>query len=279
MCPAHAASRLLSLAHKRIGVAGIAALARAPLLADSRGKPYTNATFLYWLRKDLAALNVRTVGERGQQLWGLHAFRRGGAQALAAAGWSDTTIMAWARWESSVIATYVADAPLIASVSFASTLVGGTGVVRELRTRSCDAPEISQVAAPAAFNAVTDWRESRDGARQGADDAGGASSASTPTKRARFGDWVDSPTNVPFIRTPSCGCGSGSGYPARLVEISPLRDQLLSAGHDQICGRALSAAGGDSMPTQPGCSSSNDESGVGPSPFVFLPGSAAAEVV
>ena len=105
--------------------------ATEPLVVKENGKAYTTATLLYWFRLALAAVGVKLTGVRGEELWGLHAFRRGGAQALAAAGWSCTTSQAWARWESAIISVYLAEAPLLASSTFASSMVGGTGVVRE----------------------------------------------------------------------------------------------------------------------------------------------------
>lgn len=43
--------------------------------------------------------------------WGVACLRRGGAQALAFAGWSCTIIQLWAHWESGVVSVYLAAVP------------------------------------------------------------------------------------------------------------------------------------------------------------------------
>ena len=128
LCPTHACAALQQAGRKR---AGKRALSSEPLLVKENGLAYSTANLLYWFRLDLGAVGVKLTGVRGEELWGLHAFRRGGAQALAAAGWSCTTIQAWARWESAVISVYLAEAPLSASSTFATSIVGSTGVTCE----------------------------------------------------------------------------------------------------------------------------------------------------
>ena len=125
LCPAHACTALLEAGRKRVGRKP---LGSEPLLCREDGKPYSNQSLLYWFRLDLEAVGVKLLGKRREQLWGLHAFRRGGAQALARARWSFRTIQAWARWESHIIQQHVAEAPLAASTTFASTIVGGSGM-------------------------------------------------------------------------------------------------------------------------------------------------------
>ena len=83
LCPTHACAALQQAGRKR---AGKRALSSEPLLVKENGRAYSTANLLYWFRLDLGAVGVKLTGVRGEELWGLHAFRRGGAQALAAAG-------------------------------------------------------------------------------------------------------------------------------------------------------------------------------------------------
>ena len=128
LCPTHACATVQEAGRKR---ASTRSLATESLLGKGHGKAYSTANLLYWFRLDLGAVGVKLTGVRGEELWGLHAFRRGGAQALAAAGWSCTTIQAWARWESAVVSVYLAEAPLSASSTFATSIAGGMGVTFE----------------------------------------------------------------------------------------------------------------------------------------------------
>ena len=76
------------------------------------------------LRADLERVGVATRASDGEELFGVHAFRRGAAQAMARAGWSETTIKAYLRWESACVALYIAEAPLAMSRKFAASLWG-----------------------------------------------------------------------------------------------------------------------------------------------------------
>ena len=125
LCPTHCLEALVEAGKRR---AGSQPLNSIPLLCRENGNPYSNQSLLYWFRLDLSGIGVKVVGKRSEHLFGLHAFQRGGAQALARAGWSSQTISAWARWESNIIQQYVAEAPLGVSTTFASTIVGGCGV-------------------------------------------------------------------------------------------------------------------------------------------------------
>ena len=79
------------------------------------------------LRQDLEAAGVSTRTSDGEELYGVHAFRRGAAQAMARAGWSESTIKAYLRWESGCVALYIAEAPLALSRRFAASLWGSPG--------------------------------------------------------------------------------------------------------------------------------------------------------
>ncbi len=124
-CPAHACAALVDHGRRR---AGAKPLSSEPLVVRECGSAYSTQLMLYWLRLDLESVGVQLLGSRGQQLWGMHTFRRGGAQAMARARWSAPTIQAWARWESNIIAQYIAEAPLGISELFAASIVGGTDV-------------------------------------------------------------------------------------------------------------------------------------------------------
>ena len=270
LCPAHAAARLLAAARKRVRPDSPAAVHRAPLLIDSRGKAYSNSTFLYWFRKDLSSVKVRIAGERGQQLWGLHTFRRGGAQALAAAGWSDTTIMAWARWESSIIAMYVADAPLLASVTFASTLAGGTGVIRELRSDTPGPCGPEQPAASSDIHFPDSQLCPEEPSTMGNDCV---ASRPSPPKRPRCA----MPAQAGM--QPTCGNPSLLTFDAGGIEVSGgTGDHLLCLGHDQLCSPATLPAGGHGTSAQPDPSLSNNEAGASSLPYLAPLCSAAALV-
>ena len=49
------------------------------------------------VREDLAAVGVRTQSVDGAELFGKHGLRRGAAQAMARAGWSEVTIQKFLR--------------------------------------------------------------------------------------------------------------------------------------------------------------------------------------
>jgi hypothetical protein len=79
------------------------------------------------LRGDLRAAGVVTQAAGSEELYGVHAFRRGAAQAMARAGWSESTIKSYLRWESGCVALYIAEAPLALSRRFAASLWGKPG--------------------------------------------------------------------------------------------------------------------------------------------------------
>ena len=106
-----------------------------PLVGKSRtrgcnaGEPrrWRKAELLRALRADLAKAEVRVRDPEGAERYGMHAFRRGAAQAMARAGWSESTIKAYLRWESGCVALYIAEAPLALSRGFAASLWGAPG--------------------------------------------------------------------------------------------------------------------------------------------------------
>jgi len=90
-------------------------------------KRWKKAELLRALRRDLESAGVRIRDPDGMERYGTHAFRRGAAQAMARAGWSESTIKAYLRWESGCVALYIAEAPLALSRGFAASLWGKPG--------------------------------------------------------------------------------------------------------------------------------------------------------
>ena len=88
---------------------------------------WKKAELLRALRRDLERAGVRVRDPDGMERYGTHAFRRGAAQAMARAGWSESTIKAYLRWESGCVALYIAEAPLALSRGFAASLWGKPG--------------------------------------------------------------------------------------------------------------------------------------------------------
>ena len=74
------------------------------------------------LEEDFAVAGAETVDVGGVSLTG-HSFRRGGAQAMAAAGFEVALIQLFARWESSAVLLYVAEAPLMAALDIAGRML------------------------------------------------------------------------------------------------------------------------------------------------------------
>ena len=92
------------------------------LVSTQTGDCYAYAMLLAGWRDDVVKTRIPTEEGVGKAVWGLHSFRRGGAQALAAAGYDLPTIQLFARWASSAVARYVAEAPLLRSHLYATAM-------------------------------------------------------------------------------------------------------------------------------------------------------------
>jgi hypothetical protein len=91
---------------------------------DDPTKAVSKNKFMEDLRADLARIGVQTQDADGTERFGTHGVRRGTAQAMARAGWAEVTIQKFLRWESAMVALYVAEAPLALSRVVAQTLFG-----------------------------------------------------------------------------------------------------------------------------------------------------------
>ena len=90
----------------------------------TKGKQLAYGGFLKGIRMMLGFQGV-VLKEDGKELFGTHSLRRGGAQALAAAGWPLGSIPLWGRWLSDIVAIYVQDAEFNRTWSqVASSIVG-----------------------------------------------------------------------------------------------------------------------------------------------------------
>ena len=89
-------------------------------------KPLSYKTFLDEIVASMASLGRVTVFNN-RSCFGGQSLRRGGAQALAAAGWSLSLIRKWGRWapDSKVVERYVQNAELwSADVNAADAILG-----------------------------------------------------------------------------------------------------------------------------------------------------------
>jgi hypothetical protein len=109
---------------KRLENRGAAKGERVLYLGDDPTKVVPKNKFMEEIRKDLAKVGVQTQDADGTERFGTHGIRRGTAQAMARAGWAEVTIQKFLRWESAMVALYVAEAPLALSREVARTLFG-----------------------------------------------------------------------------------------------------------------------------------------------------------
>ena len=65
--------------------------------------------FLNQVRRNLTIAEIPTTNPDGTNRYGTHSFRRGGAQALAKAGWTADMVLRWGRWQSLAANRYVQD--------------------------------------------------------------------------------------------------------------------------------------------------------------------------
>ena len=104
--------------------------------APCRGvAPLSSTAYLDGVRACVTKLRVPTWSDEGGHLYGTHSLRRGGAQALARAGWTLADIKFFGRWLSDAVELYLLDVPMRAhghelAASMAHGLKGASGDVR-----------------------------------------------------------------------------------------------------------------------------------------------------
>jgi len=87
--------------------------------------------FLDSIRQLMSYTNLPLRRSDGKWLYGSHSLRRGGAQALARAGWQLAEIQRWGRWESMAVLLYVLDAMYEASWKEVSFAIVGMEINKE----------------------------------------------------------------------------------------------------------------------------------------------------
>ena len=81
-------------------------------LKAADGTSFVSSHQLAFLRKGLEYLGFKLVDSKsGRQLYGTHSLRRGGAQALVAAGWTLEAIKFFGRWLSNAVELYLLQSP------------------------------------------------------------------------------------------------------------------------------------------------------------------------
>ena len=83
-----------------------------PLFPGERGQVVAKADVVKTFSKVAERLNLRVTDDQGQNVFGGHALRVTGAQAMAAMGVDIHIIMIMARWSSDSVLRYVGEAPL-----------------------------------------------------------------------------------------------------------------------------------------------------------------------
>lgn len=101
------------------------AAARLRLFGDASGGVRPQDQVLRDLRSDLTAIGECGETPDGRERYGTHCMRRGGAQMLARAHFPVDIIKALGRWQSDVVAVYIAEANIADSAIFAAQIVGG----------------------------------------------------------------------------------------------------------------------------------------------------------
>lgn len=96
----------------------------------TKKKKLNYSGFLGGIRSLLQLLQIDIEDSDGKNLFGTHSFRRGGAQALASAGWPIDLIQRWGRWASDAIYLYVMDQSFENTWSFvADSIIGESKVI------------------------------------------------------------------------------------------------------------------------------------------------------
>ena len=106
-----------------------------PLFPDSGGEPVTKQAAVATIERAATLLGLPLARADGVKLFTGHTLRPTGAQAMGRAGMDPWLVGLWGRWGSATVMSYLRDAPLAASTSFATRTLDG-------------------LAAPAAYRAA-----------------------------------------------------------------------------------------------------------------------------
>ena len=135
LCPVHALAELCSNSKPDRA---------AKFVLDPLHKPPGDSFVLNALRAALVKVGVPTsVVEDGVeiQLFGSHSLRRGGAQALAFAGWPLSDIKLFGRWLSDAVETYLLNVPLTThGVFLADSMIKGAKYLRNCLGQVSESP-------------------------------------------------------------------------------------------------------------------------------------------
>ena len=105
--------RLLSELHRRFSIRGTLP-SDLPLFPDASGNWVRRESFVATLTNLAQQIGVPMVDGMGRSTIGEHVWRITGARHLASLDIPSVVIMRLARWGSSVVLRYIADAPLSA---------------------------------------------------------------------------------------------------------------------------------------------------------------------
>ena len=120
LCPVHCLKDLIESSGN----------ARDEVMSPGKTTPQPDISgYVKTLRDLLANSGVKIVNDDNKYIYGTHSLRRGGAQALALAGWPIEMIKYFGRWLSDIIEVYLLDAPIKAMghVLASTMLTGITG--------------------------------------------------------------------------------------------------------------------------------------------------------
>ena len=84
---------------------------RAPLRPAEGHPAPKSSNLLAFLRTAVTLMGLPRYDSEGQELYGTHSLRRGGAQALVAAGWTLDAIKFFGRWLSEAVELYLLQTP------------------------------------------------------------------------------------------------------------------------------------------------------------------------
>ena len=110
-CPFHAASDQQKILTKLFATDG-GLPPNLPLFPTKQGQTVEKEAVVRTIEKVASTLQVETHNESGDRLFGGHTLRISGAQHMAAIGIDTVIIALLARWQSSIVLRYAAEAPL-----------------------------------------------------------------------------------------------------------------------------------------------------------------------